>query len=460
MKRKIGVYLGDQARRIGTLDFAADGNRQAAVFAYDAEWLAAKDRFALEPSLPLVRGPQFHRPPSHSHASVFSGCIADTEPDGWGKQVIRRDHAKRRKEAEQEGGAFDATPLNHLDFLLAVDDFSRIGALRFKDESGQFVRPVQKGGRSAPPLIELRALLAATRAVETNTDTARDLQYLRGRGTSLGGMRPKCSILNDDGVLSIGKFPSVGDERSVTRAEVLALRLARNAGIEAARARAVLSEDTPVAMVRRFDRIGERRLMYVSARTMLGVDDADEHSYTEIADEIRRNGANVTADLEELWRRIVFSVLITNVDDHLNNHGFVHVANGKWRLSPAFDLNPFPDKARVLKTWISEEDGPDASIDAALRVARYFLIKPGRAREILGEVSQAVILWRQVAREPEVGMTSPEIESFADAFEHPEMTVALKVVAGSPMVAARIQKPSGVTAEESDEDDHAHKSGR
>jgi hypothetical protein len=181
-------------------------------------------------------------------------------------------------------------------------------------------------------------LLAATRAVETDNETAADLAYLRGRGTSLGGMRPKCTEIDGDGLLSIGKFPSVNDERAVTKGEVLAMNLAKAAGIRVAEARLVESDGLPVALIRRFDRTdGGRRLMYVSAATLLGADSGEtrDHFYTEIVDAIRVHGADSQSDIEELWRRMAFTILITNVDDHLHNHGFLHMNHGLWSLRSA-----------------------------------------------------------------------------------------------------------------------------
>ena len=293
--------------------------------------------------------------------SIFHAAIADTEPDGWAKRVIMRDYIKRRQQLRREGKPDEAQPFNALDYLLAVDDVSRVGALRFRDEDGVFQRAPEEGRRTTPPLIELGHLLSASRAVEANKETAADLAYLRGRGTSLGGMRPKCSVMDDDGALSIGKFPSITDEHTVTKGEVLALTLARNAGIDAATSRIVESDGLPVALIRRFDRQDNgQRIMYVSAATMLGVEvaESEQHFYTEIVDAIRVHGADAPADIEELWRRIAFSILITNVDDHLHNHGFLHVDRAFWRLSPAFDLNPSPERVRELKTWISEDAGP------------------------------------------------------------------------------------------------------
>ncbi len=428
MKRTIRVCVGDEARPVATLRYDQQGARESATFEYDAMWLADPDRFAIEPALALVAGPQFHR--KTRDGSVFHPAIADTEPDGWGKRVIQRDHAKRRQEARRAGESVATRPLSALDYLLAVDDVSRIGALRFQDEEGQFQRATDDGRRTTPPLIELAQLLAATRAVETNTETAADLAYLRGRGTSLGGLRPKCTVVDEEGQLSIGKFPSVTDERAVTRGEVLAMRLARRSGLDVADARLIDSDGTPIALIRRFDRPqGGGRLMYISAATMLGAEPGDpgEHAYTEVVDALRQNGATPQADIEELWRRIAFSILITNVDDHLLNHGFLHVERGLWRLAPAFDLNPFPERVRELKTWVSEEAGPEATIEALMSVVSYFRISTARAKAILAEVEQGVAGWREEGRS--LGMTPADLEAFSDAFEHDERPAARKIAA-------------------------------
>ncbi len=423
MKRTIQVFAGNEARLLGTLHFDAVGTRQRAAFEYSESWLRDSDRFAIGPSLPLVTGPQFH--PKSKDGSVFHAAIADTEPDGWARRVILRDHAKRRQQARAAGESPPAAVLNDMDFLLAVDDASRVGALRFRDEQGIFCRATEPGRRTAPPLVELGHLLAATRAVESESETAADLAYLRGNGTSLGGMRPKCTVVDDDGSLSIGKFPSVKDERAVTHGEVLAMTLAKVAGMRVAEARLIESAGLPVALIRRFDRTREGgRLMYVSAATLLGADitSGREHHYTEIVDAIRRHGAAVQADIEELWRRIAFSILITNVDDHLHNHGFLHLHHGQWQLAPAFDLNPFPERLRELKTWISEETGPEASVDALMSVIAYFRLPLPKAKTILREVESAVSRWREVGRG--LGMDKRMLEAFVEAFEHPERGAA------------------------------------
>ena len=427
MRRILDVFLGETGRQVGTLRYEVQGARQGAGFEYHPEWLAAADRFALEPGLPLVAGMQFHQ--KVRDGSLFHGAIADTEPDGWGRKVILRDHAKQRQRAREMGTAVEPQALDHLDFLLAVDDTSRVGALRFRDEHQKFQREPEPERRTSPPLIELGVLLSASRAVEQHTETAADLAYLRGRGTSLGGMRPKCTVIDENGRLSIGKFPSVQDDRSVTKGEVLALLLAREAGINAAEARLVDSDGSSVALISRFDRLDDGgRRMYISAATMLGVDTSDgsEHSYTEIVDALRQHGAHPQADIQELWRRIAFSILINNVDDHLHNHGFLHTHQGRWILAPAFDVNPFPQRIRELKTWISEESGPEASIDSLMSVTPYFRISHAAAIRILADVQQATRRWRQVGHS--IGMSNIELDPFVDAFEHREHDVVRKLI--------------------------------
>jgi serine/threonine-protein kinase HipA len=422
--RSILVFLGDAERLVGTLRYNREGARESASFAYDTAWLGAPGAFAIDPALQLVAGPQFHR--KTPSGSPFHSAITDTEPDGWARRVIMRDHAKRRAEARRAGEE-RAPLLGALDFLLEVDDVSRVGALRFRDEEGRFRRATEPGVRGVPPLVELRHLLAASRAVEANAETAADLAYLRGRGTSLGGLRPKCTVIDDEGHLSIGKFPSIGDERAVTKGEALALKLAVEAGINAASAQLVLSDGIPVTLVRRFDRVAGGRIPYVSAATMLGVgrDDPSDHSYAEIVDALRVHGADPRTDIEELWRRIAFFILATNVDDHLHNHGFLHVEQGKWRLAPAFDINPFPDRERELKTWITEDAGPEARLDALMAAAPYFQLTAQRAREVVAEVEGAVRRWHHVGAA--IGMTKVELEQFADAFEHEERKVAQRI---------------------------------
>jgi len=300
-----------------------------------------------------------------------------------------------------------------------------MGALRLQDDNGNFLRTVEEGKRRTPPLVDLQRLYEASRAVEGGHETAEDLTYLQGKGTSLGGMRPKCTVLDVDGSLALGKFPSLMDARQVTRAEVLALRLAQRAGIDAALARVELVGGTPVAVIRRFDRTADHaRIPYLSAASMLQASRNEDRSYTEIADIIRAKCANPSADVQQLWRRLVFNLLITNVDDHLQNLGFLYVGQGQWRLAPHFDVNPFPDKDRESKTWLSEATGPITSLDMLMAQARYFSLPPTDALHVLAQVVAAVSDWRAVALSPAVGLLARELDDFSPAFEHSQIDAA------------------------------------
>jgi serine/threonine-protein kinase HipA len=424
-RTSVSVALGQSAIPLGSLTYAKDGHREHSTFAYDSNWLSnAKARFAVSPDLPLVAGNQFRKAPSKED-SIFHFAFADTEPDGWGCRVIARDHAKRRRSAQAKGNQVPPVELSEIDYLLGVDDISRIGAIRMLDpDTGAFLRTVEDDQRGTPPLLELAQLMAASRAVELNKETEADLRYLRGKGTSVGGMRPKCTVVDDDGHLAIGKFPSVKDDRCVTRGEVLALHLAAKAGISVAASRVVMSDDIPVALIRRFDRVQGGRIPYLSAGSMMQASRQDDYAYTQIADTIVANSVDPKRDLEELWRRLAFNLLITNVDDHVQNHGFLHVEHGQWRLAPAFDINPFPDKDQELKLWLDESYGPVDSIEAVVQAAGYFRLDASAVHRVLGKVHKAIKDWKSVAKRVEVGMSARDIEDFAPAFENEQMRIA------------------------------------
>ena len=410
-RTQMDVFLGKVKKPVGRLIFVKDGQREFSQFAYSDDWLADAQFFDISPDLNRQSGYQLRKPPTKNETCFFL-ALADTEPDAWGRRVIARAHAKARAKDASLG------PLTEADYLACVDDFSRVGALRLQDENGRYLRSVADGARSTPAFLELEKILLASRAVELSKETTEDLAYLQGKGTSLGGMRPKCTILDSDGALSLGKFSSVNDERSIPRGEVLALRLAQLAGIDSAQARVVMVQEQPVAMIRRFDRTPEQnRIPYRSGATLLQANRDDEHSYTEIIDVMRSNCENFVEDARQLWRRLVFNHLITNVDDHLQNIGFLYSGNNQWRLAPAFDLNPFPDKDRESKTWLSEDSGPISSTQQMLDQAARFELSHPQAQSILEEVTTAVKRWKDVATSVEVGLHTHELNDFKPAFE-------------------------------------------
>jgi serine/threonine-protein kinase HipA len=252
-----------------------------------------------------------------------------------------------------------------------------------------------------------------------------DLRLLLAPGSSLGGARPKASVRDKDGHLLIAKFPHKGDEINTVLWECVALTLAQDAGITVPKWRLEIVANRPVLLLRRFDREKEMRIPFLSAMSMLNAQDDEARSYMEIADQLSAHGSAKRRDSHMLWRRIVFSVLISNTDDHLRNHGFLYSGAQGWALSPAYDLNPVPIdiKPRVLTTNI-DMDNNEASMQLAFEVADYFGLKPDDANEISREVATATSKWKKVAAKFDIART--EITRMASAFEHKYLKLAQK----------------------------------
>jgi|SRR5882672_2636799 len=415
MDREVLVYveLNGVPYLVGRLRARTRKNKEGATFEYDARWLEHRERFSLEPALKLGPGP-FHTP---ADTPMF-GAIGDSAPDRWGRALMRR-MERRRAEREKQ------TPrtLQEIDYLLLVDDEARQGALRFAEvEGGPFLR--EEGAKRTPPLLELPELLSAAERVADDKDTEEDLRLLLAPGSSLGGARPKASVRDKDGHLAIAKFPRRDDDYNTVVWEAIALTLAHKAGIPVPDARIETVGDKPVLVLRRFDRGDGRRIPFLSSMSMLDARDNQMRSYMEIADALRQHGAAAKDDIRELWRRIVFNVLISNTDDHLRNHGFLYQGPAGWRLSPAYDLNPVPVdiKPRILTTAINEDDNT-ASLDVAMGVAPYFELDDARARADAGAVARAVATWRDEATRH--GLTKEEGARMASAFEHDDLRAAL-----------------------------------
>jgi serine/threonine-protein kinase HipA len=398
---------------VGRLWARTRRGRDGATFEYDEEWLRHPERFSLEPALSLGPG-SFHTP---GDKPLF-GAFGDSAPDRWGRALMRR--AERRRAARR-----GETPrsLREIDYLLRVSDRARQGALRFQLEpDGPFLAPDDDA--PIPPLVDLPRLLSAADRVASDSDSDEDLRLLLAPGSSLGGARPKASLRDKGGHLAIAKFPHKDDEIDVVRWEGVALELAGKAGIPVPVWRILTVGEKPVLLSRRFDRRGDTRVPFLSAMSMLGANDREMRSYLELADALRRYGAFPRDDMRMLWRRVLFSVLISNTDDHLRNHGFLYEGPNGWRLAPAYDVNPVPVdiKPRVLTTAIDLDVGT-ASLDLALEVAPYFELDSPQASRITRELGQAVAGWRKAASRQ--GLSPAEIERMASAFEHDDLRAAL-----------------------------------
>lgn len=392
---------------VGNLLAAERGT--AVSFEYSPLWLRRSGSFAIDPtSLPLR--------PGMRHSATLFGAIQDCGPDRWGRLLVER--AVRKKLLRQK-------PYREIDYVLALDDNSRIGALRFRAGPDEPFLAAASG--VIPPIVRLAALLRAADAIHSETETAQDLRFLLGEGSPLGGARPKSAVALEDGRPAIAKFPKPDDTRDIGAGEILALQLARHAGIQTVDYKLVAVGRHSAVVIPRFDRISENRIPFISAASLLGLAPGEPGSYTMIADAIRQFGDDVTSDLRELWRRLIFSLLASNCDDHLRNHGFLMREPGRWRLSPAYDINPVPemDRARVTKTPITEE-GEEPGIQIALSAASRFGLKARDAKAILADVFSAVLAWRMTGKRLRLKATT--LDAYASAFENPHLREAARLV--------------------------------
>lgn len=418
MNGDVSVYvaLGERNLLAGRLYHHRRRGIESQSFVYDDRYLADPDAYALDPALPLVSGPI-----QTAVDRAMFGAFGDSAPDRWGRTLIMRAEMTR---ARQTGAA--PRSISELDVLLGVRDDLRQGALRFRaDEEGPFLAAEESG---VPVLTDLPKLLEIAERAERDAAGYEDLRRLLRAGSSLGGARPKAHVLGPEGRIAIAKFPSSSsDTWNVAAWEKVALDLARHAGISVPDSSLLRIGDRSVLIVDRFDRQGPARIGYISAMTMLEASDGDQRSYPEIAEFIEQRSPAATADLRQLWRRIAFSILISNTDDHLRNHGFLHQRSDSWALSPAFDLNPNPAPGpKELRTAIDFHDAR-ASIDTLLRVAEYFRLDARDATQVLAQVTRSTDRWRAVAASQ--GLRQAEIDAMKPAFEHAERERAQALVA-------------------------------
>lgn len=376
-------------------------------FHYAREWLRDSRAFALDPDLSLDEAPFFPKPELGNF-----GIFLDSSPDRWGQMLMKRREALQAREAERAPRTLYAW-----DFLMGVQDLTRQGALRFRIAGTEQFLGNEK--MAAPPVTTLRELEAV--AYELSGRRIDDLQALRrwlavlvAPGASLGGARPKANFTDVENALWIGKFPARDDDRDVGAWEFVLHGLAQDAGIDVPPARLVrLNNNFHTYCVQRFDRAKDVRRFYASAMTLLRKDMSEGTSYLELAQFLRTkgDGAAAAADLQQLFRRVVFNVAVGNRDDHLRNHGFVLGQNG-WRLAPAFDVNPNIDKAEHVLNIDDADNRP--SLQTVLDTAAFYGLEQGRAWEIVEEVACVVDRWPEEAKK--VGIARADIELTRAAF--------------------------------------------
>ncbi len=404
-------FLGE-AQFLGFLTSQRVRGKEVFSFEYAETWLNNQNPILyLDPHLGFYRGKQY-LPEEKNNFGIF----LDSSPDRWGRLLMRRREAWQAKE---EGR--DERPLFESDFLLGVLDGHRMGGLRFKlNQDGSFLNDHKK--MATPPWTSLRELEQASLQLERH-DAMNDPEYyhwlslLIDPGSSLGGARPKASVVDDQGHLWIAKFPSSSDDKNVGAWEMVLHQLAIACGIQVSEARLQkFSSKHATFLSKRFDRTkDQRRIHFASALTLLGLQHEADYlegvGYLDLVAFVMKNSPQAKEDLEQLWRRMAFNMMVSNTDDHLRNHGFILTNNG-WRLSPAYDMNP-NEMSHGLTLNISESSN-DLDLSIALETAHWYQLKRDRAERILKEMQLEISLWRTVAKKH--GISHSEIEQTKRAF--------------------------------------------
>ena len=407
-ERNILVYADWENRSepslMGIFSAIQIGGKEIFSFDYETNWLKNAS-IQLDPDLQFYAGRQFLQ-----EEKLNFGIFMDSSPDRWGRLLMRRrEAALARKEQRKEAFLFET------DYLLGVYDQHRMGAMRFKTEESSTFQNDNKA-MAAPPFTSLRELEQASLRLEDedSPDAPEYLQWLNmlmAPGSSLGGARPKASVIDTSKNLWIAKFPSKYDDKNVGAWEKVTHELALQSGINMADAFIEKYGNRNYTFVtKRFDRIRENRIHFASAMTLLGYTDGTDYqdgiSYLALAEFILRNGNQVEDDLEELWRRIVFSIYVSNTDDHLRNHGFLLTSKG-WQLSPAYDINP-NENGSGLKLNITENNNA-LEIDLVMEIAPFFRIKSEKAKEINENIKQIVKHWRSTANKYQISRNEQEL---------------------------------------------------
>jgi serine/threonine-protein kinase HipA len=396
---------------LGNLWFHYRGGQESASFQYDPAWLSGPIGFPIDPDLPLF--------PGVYHSASLFGVFSDAAPDRWGRMLMRR-------------GETSSGSLSTSDYLLRVDDSLRMGALRFRVDKGPFLAADSR--IRVPPLTELPRLIAAAQRLDAGNDDKEmeDIRLLLRPGASLGGAHPKAAVMDKDGSLWIAKFPGVhAEDRYRSHWEYLAIHLAKQSGIRVPEHQLLhLADNTTAFLTRRFDRDAHgHRIHYASAMTILGAHDGETRSYEEIAEALRELGSPAE-DIRELWQRLAFSVLVSNVDDHLRNHGVIWLPtmgrtpqNG-FRLSPAFDINPAQPRQDRATHGTTVHAGGSTTIDftSVWAAAGDFLWEESGARATIQRMVQAVSTWAEEAKKAHI--PKAEMDRWSGAFEHEDFAVA------------------------------------
>lgn len=412
--KKLYVYADfdwfDNPELVGELSHDSVRGTDTYSFSYNKNWLAEHGDVFLSDNLQNFSGMQYTQPGKE----VFA-CFSDALPDRWGRTLLTR--------REQIAANDEKRPVRRLtsfDYLMGIDDASRMGGFRFAETPGGKFINTEPSWR-VPPLTSIRELMQAAREIEASEEKhllpqKKWLLQLLHPGTSLGGARPKATVVDENGALTVAKFPSRKDDYDVALWEHFCHVMARRCGINVAETRVIPGEEYHILLSKRFDRKGEKRIHFASALTMLGLTDGDNattgYGYTDIADFIIQHGADVQANLEELYRRVAFNIIVGNSDDHFRNHGFLLTRKG-WVLSPAYDINPTLSEHQSLLINCST-DASDLNI--LLQSADEYMIDQQRANIIITKVKAMMSGWKVQARA--LGIPQRDIEAIAPRIDN------------------------------------------
>ena len=412
--KKLYVYADfdwlDTPQLIGELSCDSVRGNETYGFSYDKEWLAKYGDVFLSEDLQNYTGIQYTRP----ERDIFS-CFSDALPDRWGRTLLNR---REQIAATDEKRA--VRRLTSFDYLMGIDDASRMGGFRFAETPGGNFINCEESLRVLPSA-NVRELMQAAHEIEISEEkhllpSRKWLAQLLHPGTSLGGARPKASVIDEDGSLTVAKFPSRKDDYDIAQWEHFCHVMGRKAGLNVAETRTIDGEDYHILLSKRFDRNSDgRRIHFASALTLLGLTDGDNAStgygYTDIADFIIQHGSNVEQNLEELFRRVTFYIIVGNSDDHFRNHGFLLTRKG-WELSPAYDINPtLADNQSLLINRSTSE----SNLNILLASSEDYMLSVEKAKSIIDEVKTAMKSWRKEARR--LGLPQRDIDMFAPRFD-------------------------------------------
>ena len=400
MEYNVTVQLDGQDVSAGILYQNIRHGEETASFVYSHSYIQHPKAFALAPDMPLGAGT------FHSRGFAQLRAFEDCMPDRWGRNLMlraERDSARSDKRAERT--------LFESDYLVGVSDETRQGAIRIWGPDGT---PLTSDGQGVPREVSIPALLSASDRLATELEV--DIKDLVAAGSSLGGARPKASVRDERGVLCIAKFPKADEDAQddVCAWERVAIQLMDACGIAVPRTRLIRVHGRSVLLLERFDRVGSKRIPYISGLTAVQGQDGERHSCLELVEFMEESSASPQADIRELWTRLLFSAAIGNTDNHFRNYGFLREGSG-WRLSPAFDVNPTPgDGCKYLNSSIGFE-ASEASPETALEACEYYRVALPEAKKVAASMSQVLGSWRKLARSN--GISNASIERMATCFE-------------------------------------------